>query len=60
MRYWNLPVDAEALIMEADTAVGLGGVEVVALVLKYGRLAQYRKTVCEAAGHEKLPMILFG
>lgn len=47
MRYWNPPVDTETLILEADAAVGLGGVEVVALVLKYGRLVELslRKTL---------------
>ena len=54
-----LPVDAQTFVLDADTAVGLRGVEVVALVLEDGRLAQYGKAVGEAAGDEELAVVLF-
>ena len=56
----DAPVDAEGVIEDADASVGLGVVELVTLVLEYGGLAEYGKTVGEALRDEELAMVVFG
>lgn len=53
------PVDAQRVIEYAYTAVSLRMVELVALVLKYCRLAQHGKAMGESFRDEKLPVIVF-
>ena len=55
---WYAPVDAEAIVKNADAAVRFGMVELVALVLEHGRLAQYGKTVGETFRNEELPVVV--
>ena len=55
----NSPVDAEALVCYGDAAVGFRMVELIALVLEDGSLAQYGETVGEAFRDEELPVIIF-
>ena len=56
----NAPVDAQTIIKDADAAIGLRVVEVVALILEHGRLAQHREAMGEATRHKKLAMVVFG
>lgn len=53
------PVDAQRVIEYAYAAVSLRMVELVALVLKYCRLAQHGKAMGESFRDEKLPVIVF-
>ena len=53
------PVDAEAEVCYGDAAVGFRMVELIALVLEDGCLAQYGETVSEAFRDEELPMVVF-
>lgn len=55
----DAPVDAEALVRDGDAVVGFGMIELIALILEDGSLAQYGKTVSEAFRNEELTMILF-
>ena len=55
----NSPVDAEAEVCDGDAAVGFGVVELIALVLEDGCLAQHGETMCEALRDEELPMVVF-
>ena len=56
----DAPVDAQTVIKDTDTAVGLGSIEVVALVLEDGGVAQYGKAVGKAAGYEELAVVVLG
>jgi len=53
------PVDAEALVCYGDTVVCFRMVELIALILEDGSLAQYGETVSEAFRNEELTMIFF-
>lgn len=53
------PVDAQALVENADASVGLRMVELVALVLEDRRVAKHCESVCEAFGDEELPVVVF-
>ena len=55
----DAPVDAEAEVCDGDAAVGFGVVELIALVLEDGCLAQHGETMCEALRDEELPMVVF-
>ena len=57
--YWNAPVYSKALVKNAYATIGLGVVELIALVLEHRRLAQYGKSVGKAFGYEELTLILF-
>ena len=50
----NLPVDAEAAVQDANSSVGLWGIEVVALVLEDGGFAEDGKAVGKATRYEEL------
>ena len=52
------PIDAEAVVKDADAAVRFWMVELVALVLEHGRLAQHRETVGETFRDEELPVVV--
>lgn len=53
------PVDTEALVHDADAVFCLGMVELIALVLENGGLAQHGKTVGKTSRHEELAVVLF-
>ena len=42
------------------TAIGLGGIEVIALVLEHGGFAEDGKAMGEASWYEELAMVIFG
>ena len=52
------PVDAQALVQDADAPVRFRMVEVVALVLEHRRLAQHRKSMRKTLRDEELPVIV--
>ena len=54
------PIDAETVVKDAYAAVGFGMVELVALVLENGRLAQHGETVGEAFWNEELAVVVLG
>ena len=56
----DAPVDAEGVVEDADAAVGLGVVELVALVLEDGSLAEYGEAMGEALRDEELAVVVFG
>lgn len=51
---WDLPIDAEGGVEDADASICLWGIEVVALVLEDGGLAEDSKAMGEASGNEEL------
>ena len=53
------PVDAQALVENADASVGLRMVELVALVLEDRRVAKHCESVCKALGDKELAVVLF-
>lgn len=55
----NVPVDAEALVHDADTAFCLGMIELIALVLEDGGLAQHGKAMGKASRYKELAVIVF-
>ena len=54
----DLPVDPDGGIIPDNRPLGLRRVQVVALVLEHGLLAQHRESVREAARNEALPVVL--
>ena len=56
----DLPIDAERFIEDTDATIGLGGIEVIALVLEHGGFAKDGKAVGEASWYEELTMVIFG
>ena len=55
----DLPVNAEAFVCDGDASVCLGVIELIALILEDGSLAQHRKTVGKTFWNEELPVIIF-
>ena len=53
------PVDSQALVEDADAAVGFRVVELVAFVLEDGALAQDSEAVRKAFGDKELPVVVF-
>ena len=56
----DAPVDAEAVVEDADACVGLGMVELIALVLEDGNVAEDGEAVGEALGDEELAVVVLG
>ena len=56
--YWYLPVDAKAVVLDADTSISLWGIEIVALVLENGCLGENGKAVGKTTWHEELAMVV--
>ena len=54
------PINAQTVVKNAYAAVCFGMVELVALVLEHGRLAQYGETVGKTFRDEELPMVVLG
>ena len=52
------PVNAQALVKDADAPVRFRVIELVALVLEHRRLAQHGETVGEALRDEELPVVV--
>ena len=51
---WNSPVNAKAIIYDADATISLRMIEFIALILENGGLAQYGEAVSEATGYKEL------
>lgn len=56
----EMPVDAERAVEYRDAAVGLGMVELIALVLEYGDVGEHGESVGETARDEELQMVVLG
>ena len=56
----DAPVDAKRLVLDGNAVIGFWMIEIVALVLEYGRLAQHGKAVGKAFRDKELTMILLG
>src|SRR5699024_10421779 len=56
----NLPINTQTFILDTDTSIRFGGIEIIALVLEYGCFAQYGKTMRKASWYEELAVIIFG
>ena len=54
----NLPVDTQLFVHKLNAGIGLGMVEVVALVLENGNITQYGKSMGEATGDEELAVVV--
>ena len=52
------PVDAQALVKDADAPVRFRVIELIALVLEHRRLAQHGETVGEPFRDEELPVVV--
>ena len=57
--HWYAPVDAKGFILDVDSAICLGMIELVALVLEYGGLGENGEAMSKASWHEELTMIVF-
>lgn len=55
----NPPVYAKTIVKDAYATVSFRGIEIVALVLEDGGLAQHCKAVGEAAWDEELAVVVF-
>ena len=55
----DLPIDAEGFVEDADATIGLGGIEVIALVLEHGGFAKNSKAVGKASWYKELTMVIF-
>ena len=55
----DLPVNAEAFICDGDASVCLGVIELIALILEDGCLAQHCKAVGKTFRNKELPVIVF-
>lgn len=53
----DLPVYLKSGVQDGDAAVGFGVVELVALVLEDGGVAEYDEAVCKAFGDEELAVV---
>ena len=56
----NAPINGQAIIYDAYATISFWMVELVTLVLEYGRFAQHGKSVCEATGYKELAVIILG
>ena len=54
----DAPVDAEAVVEDADATVGLGMVELITFVLEDGGVAEDGEAVGEALGDEELAVVV--
>ena len=50
----EVPVDVQGVIEDADATFGLGVIELIALILEHGCLAEYGKAMGKAFWHKKL------
>ena len=56
----DLPIYTQTLIEDADSSVGLWGVEVIALVLEDGSIAEHSKAMSKTSRNKELTMIVPG
>lgn len=54
------PVYAEFGVCDGYSSLCLGAIQIIALVLEYGGIAEYGESVSETTGNEELPVIVFG
>ena len=51
---WNLPIDAEGVILDTDATISLRGIEVIALILEDSSLGEYSKAMGETTRNKEL------
>ena len=56
---WDLPINTEGIIEDADASIGFRMIEVVALVLEDGSLGEDGEAMGKALRNEELDMIVF-
>ena len=56
----DAPVDAQRIVENTDARVGLRMVELVTLILEYGRGRQHSKTMGKTLGDEELAVVVLG
>jgi len=56
----DAPIDAQRIVENADARVGLRMVELVTLILEYGRGRQHSKTMGKTLGDEELAVVVLG
>lgn len=52
--HWHSPVNAKRLVLDVDAAIGLGMIELVALVLEDGGLGENGEAMSKATRDEEL------
>ena len=57
---WNLPINTEGIIKDADTSICLWMIEVITLVLEDCSFRKDGETMSKALWDEELEMIVFG
>ena len=57
---WNLPINTEGIVKDADTSICLWMIEAITLVLEDGNFRENSETMSKALGDEELDMIIFG
>ena len=56
---WNLPINAQAVVKDADATIGFRVIEFITLVLEYGGLGKDGEAVGKPLRDEELTMIVF-
>ena len=56
--HWYPPIYAQTLILYTDAPIRLRSIEIIAFVLENSYLTQYRESMSEPSGHEKLAMVI--
>jgi hypothetical protein len=56
---WDLPINTEGIIEDADATIGFRMIEVVTLVLEDGSLGEDGEAMGKALRNEELDMIIF-
>ena len=59
MLCWNLPINTEGIIEDADTTISLWMIEVITLILEHSCFRKYGKTMGKALWNEELAVIVF-
>ena len=56
---WDLPINTEGIIEDADATIGFRMIEVITLVLEDGSLGEDGEAMGKALWNEELDMIVF-
>ena len=59
MLCWDLPIDTEGVVEDADASIGFWMIEVITLVLEDGCFWEDCETMGKALRNEELNMIIF-
>ena len=55
---FNSPIYPKCVIQNANASICFWMIELITLILEYGRFRENSKTVCKASGHKELAMII--